>query len=487
MNDDAMAGHATASLATLAAELCWEEVPDDIRTITKRALTDALACGVAGSATPLAATSRQALGVPAPVEASLLGLGVGTTALMAAHHNAVAINALDYDDQAPFGGHPGAAIVAATLAAAERIGSTGRAVLEAVLAGYEVAMRVQAAVRPSEEQYRKVHGNGTPLAFGAAAAAARLLRLDALGIRRAFGIAGSLSPVPHAGKFGWDEATLPWVKDNVAWPAEAGLRAAFLAAAGMPAATSILDGDTGFWRMAASDRCDWTTLEDRTTFHVRSLAFKTYPCCRWLHTMLDALRELVVDRAIPAVAVRNVEVATTEHVAGLFGRSALSSMVDGQFSAPYVAACLIEGIPKAAWWRVQENMEGAHFRDVVSAVRLKADPALTERHTQLGRESNRVPTRVTLTLSDGSRHQRRCDHASGSPDIPKERHDWTSVKALELVQTRGEMTESHDLSQLIAALDTSDDEGRFYAALSNLVPHTNVVPQFSTHFGKEFQ
>lgn len=459
---------ATASLAALVAELRWEEVPDDVRAIAKRALTDAIACGVAGSATPLATLARHALGTPTPAEAGLLGQSTRTTALMAAHHNALAINALDYDDQAPFGGHPGAAVVAAAFAAAERLRSPGRALLEAVLAGYEVAMRVQAAIRPSAEQYRKAHGNGTPLAFGAAAAAARLLQLDARGVSRAFGIAGSLSPVPHAGKFGWDEPTLPWVKDNVAWPAEAGLRAAFLAAAGMPASTTFLDGDTGFWRMAASDRCDWATLQDRSTFHLRALAFKTYPCCRWLHTMLDALQEITSDPAAPAAAVRGVEVATTEQVATLFGRSAPASMIDAQFSGPYAAACLLSGVPRAAWWKVDRHAPGGPVLRLASAVRLVADPALTERHARLGRGSNRVPARVTVTLHNGRQLQATCEHASGSPDLPAAGPDRAAEKAIELLRTRADARTSRALIDLIETLDASDDEIPFAAALSEL-------------------
>ena len=94
-----------------------------------------------------------------------------------------------------------------------------------------------------------MYGSGTVQTFGAAAAAARLLRLDAEATLGAFGLAGGFAPLPHEAKFGWDEERLSWIKDNVAWPAEARVRAARLAARGFRATRTILDGERGLWRM----------------------------------------------------------------------------------------------------------------------------------------------------------------------------------------------------------------------------------------------
>src|SRR5206468_1452885 len=101
-----------------------------------------------------------------------------------------------------------------------------------------------------------------PPAFanGAAAAAARLLGLGYEEMLCAFGLAGAFAPLPHEAKFGWNEDQLSWVKDNVAWPAEGGVRAALLAASGFRATRTILDGDRGLWRMLGSDRCDFDRM-----------------------------------------------------------------------------------------------------------------------------------------------------------------------------------------------------------------------------------
>jgi 2-methylcitrate dehydratase PrpD len=422
---------ATAELAALAVGLSWENVPEAIRARAKLALLDSVGCAVAGSATEPAVLSREALGLPRSNDAVVLGIGRRTTALTASFHNALAINALDFDDQAPTGGHPGAGVVAASLAAAEKLGCSGPQLLTALVAGYEVAMRVQAAIRPSPAQYERAHGNGTPLAFGAAAAVGRLLELDEQGMRRAFGIAGPFSPVPHAGKFGWDEESLSWVKDNVAWPAEAGMRAALLAGTGFVASESILDGDTGFWRMAASDRWDEGVLLG-DGFLLAQLSFKPYPCCRWLHPMLDAVDELVRTVELAASDIDEVTVESTAVVARRFGNQRPRSLVDAQFSAPHAVAMRLLGVPEALWWR-PENREDPRVKALMERVVVREDPLLTRQHRDGGWSANRVPARVTVHLRQGRESAAFCDHASGSPDHPRSQHQHVHDKAVSLL------------------------------------------------------
>jgi 2-methylcitrate dehydratase PrpD len=202
----------------------------------------------------------------------------------AAFANAMAANALDYDDTGATG-HPGATLIPAALALAEAGGRSGAELLAAVVAGYEVGARTLAGVQPSWERRVEVYGSGTVQTFGAAAAAARLLRLDAETTLSAFGLAGAFAPLPHEAKFGWDEDRLSWIKDNVAWPAEGGVRAARLAARGFRATRTILDGERGLWRMMGSDRGDAGRMVRGlgAEWDVLGLSLKPYPCCRWIH------------------------------------------------------------------------------------------------------------------------------------------------------------------------------------------------------------
>jgi len=464
--------NATANLAALALGIDWGQLPEAIRRKVKWALLDALACGVAGSGSEIARRFRRALGLPKPGEALLLGQAERTTALMACYYNALAINALDYDDQAPTGGHPGACVVAATLAAAERFGGSGTQLLSALAAGYEVAMRVQAAIRPSSKQYRRAHGNGTPLAFGAAAAVGRLLGFDSRDMRRAFGHAGPLSPVPHANKFGWEEEELSWAKDNTAWPAEAGFRAALLVGAGVPASATIFDGDAGFWRMAASDRFDEQLFEDHHTFHLQRLAFKTYPCCRWLHPMLDGLRELQHAYHLTPENISSITVHSTRTVARKLDIRRPGSMVDSQFSAPYVLAMQLLAIPHEWWWR-SEHRQAPTVTKLMNCITLREDPALSDRYYQSGRSSNHMPARVIVHLRTGSQVEGYCDHASGSADHPQALLERLLSKWRSLL---GERYSPEGVSALMDIVEKLDSETHSSTLTANLAAMLDSNP-----------
>src|SRR5262249_12064255 len=159
---------------------------------------------------------------------------------------------------------------------------SGADFLAAALAGYEVWIRIGAGTQPSWARRVEGYGSGTTQTFGAVVAAGRLLGLRARQMLSGVGPPGGFARRPHGAEFGWDEGQLSWVKDNVAWPAEAGVRAAQLAARGFPATHTILDGDRGHARMMGSDRNDPDRMvrELGTAWDVLALSLKPYPCCR---------------------------------------------------------------------------------------------------------------------------------------------------------------------------------------------------------------
>ena len=403
----------TVRAAEYAANLAPARLPPEVREKARQALRDHLACTLAGSQTDLGRMVRETLAAGVDGPAALVGAERGTAPGLAAYCNATAANALDCDDTSS-AGHPGASLIPAALAAAAVQGCSGATLLAAVVAGYEVGMRVARAIRPSWQRYRQVHGIGSAQVFGAAAAAGRVLGLDPEQMARAFGIAGATAPVAHAGKFGWDERPLGWVKDNCAWPAEAGLRAALLARAGFPASRSILDGDTGFWVMAGSDQFDPSHLEDYSQYRLLGLSFKPYPCCRWLHTTLDALARLQSQRGFTADDVLWVRVDAIQPLAELFADPAPRTMVDAQFSVPHAVAMQLLGVPIERWWR-PENRTELTVVDLMGKVQVAHDPTLTELYLARGRHNGIIPARVRVALRAGGVGEAYEEVATGEP------------------------------------------------------------------------
>src|SRR5207249_1913960 len=168
-------------------------------------ILDHVGCALGGSLTPLGLAASAVACADGGSAATVVGTRHRAGPGPAAFANAMAANALDYDDTGATG-HPGATVIPA------------------------------------------------------AVAGARLLGLDTEATLCALGLAGAFASLPHDGKIGWEEGRISWVKDNVAWPAEGGVRAALLAERGFRATREVLDGERGLWIMAGSDRCDFDRM-----------------------------------------------------------------------------------------------------------------------------------------------------------------------------------------------------------------------------------
>src|SRR3989442_10592525 len=233
---------ASRSLAQLCVALTWSDLPEAARERTKELGLDLLGVALRGSAEPSSQPVAALVREQPPGPASLIGAGLASGAAWAALANGTAAHAIEMDDVTTESSlHPGVAVVPAALAVAEERAADGAAFLAAVVAGYEVTIRVGNALNPASAYRRGFHPTGVAGAFGAAVAAGRLLGLDAAGLTHAIGIAGTLA----AGSLEYlsDGA---WTKRlNAGWAAHAGVVAAGLARGGLTGPATALDGPLG--------------------------------------------------------------------------------------------------------------------------------------------------------------------------------------------------------------------------------------------------
>src|SRR5215472_17919279 len=231
----------TRVLAVKASSLSFDELPAPVRQIARQCVLDYLGVALAGAQDPLVQIlldeTAEAGGSP---QASIIGHSERLPALSAALVNGAAAHALDYDDvNMAMPGHPSVAILPGLLALAELKGSSGREVITAFVAGYEIACRIGSALRPGHYDLG-FHSTGTIGAFGAAAACARLLGLDAEATAAALGIAGTQAAGLKS-QFGTMCKTF-----HAGKAAQNGLLAARLAARGFSSRTDIVECVQGF-------------------------------------------------------------------------------------------------------------------------------------------------------------------------------------------------------------------------------------------------
>src|SRR5262249_14237201 len=174
------AAELTRFLAERASAAAYDALPEAVRELARQCVLDYYGVALAGADDPLVhilldeMTEEGGAG-----QAGVIGYGVRLPVLSAALVNGAAGHALDYDDvNLAMPGHPSVAILPALLALAEQRHSNGREVVAAFVAGYATACRVGMALRPGHYNIG-FHATGTVGAFGAAAACARLLGLNA--------------------------------------------------------------------------------------------------------------------------------------------------------------------------------------------------------------------------------------------------------------------------------------------------------------------
>jgi len=399
----------TAILAKFTTDLHYEKIPRKAVETAKIALRDCLGVALAGSreedARIAAEIARQER---AREETSVIGQGFRTSALNAALANGTAAHALDFDHSFTIMGQPTAPVAPATFALGEALGASGRQVIEAYVAGFEVTAKLVHSLRDSAHD--GWHAPSTLGSFGAAAACSKLLGLDAAKTQMALGITASMASGIVA-NFGTMTKPL-----HVGLGARNGVLAAKLAGGGYTANPKAIEGGFGFYPV----------LHENTAIHEQAieelgrsyalitdgLRIKPYPCGGLTHQVIDSVLEFRAKHGLTAEMIDRVDVDVVKHTFDRIVFRVPQTGIQGKFCMPYlVARAIIDG------------KIGLHiFTD--SAVRDQNVLKLAER-VQMNLDSNLKksdaagrPCRVTVRLKNGQTFTREAQHAKGGPEHP---------------------------------------------------------------------
>lgn len=388
-----------------------DDVPSDVVQHAKACVLDSIGCMIAGNATPACTTILDVLQRYGAGDIVVPGSGKTLALPAAAYLNAQAANALDFDDSFRSGApsHPGATIVPPALAIGQDRGAGGEDFLRAVIAGYEASLRIGCAIQPSAGRKQEVYGFSTWQIFGAVTAATCLLGLTADQIVNALGLAAVHAPVPSLRKLGTGEPPpYPWIKNTYGAASEMGLLAALLAAEGYIGSRSIFEGDHGFWVMSGSDRYRPELMTEALgqDWLLRDVGFKHYGCCRWTHTMLDALHDCA--GKVSPTDIASVDVYAFKELYQLRG-SAPGSVIDAQFHAPHVAALELLGRSPARGL-LASDLSDPQVAALRNKVAMHHEPAADEPYYRHGI----LPVRVVLHMRDGSEHTVSRENPTGS-------------------------------------------------------------------------
>jgi 2-methylcitrate dehydratase PrpD len=336
----------TRELADWISQLRHDALPSRTREVVRIALLDTLGAGVYGHTTPwaqmLLAWARR--GAAADSESRVWGQGqLSLRSADAALVNGTAVHAFEVDDYHNAKLHPGAAVIPAAIAVAERMNSTGAELITAIAAGYEVMIRSSLALNPSAARLRGWHLTGVCGPFGAAAACASLLKLNAEQTARALGIAGTQG----AGLWAFNADGSMTKRLHAGKAAHSGVLAAELAQLGFTGPAQIYEFADGGALKAFSDASDPAPLTEKlgAVYHLDKTSIKPYACCGSTHSYIDAALALRKKFGTPWDSNRRVRAGTAKVVNVQCGFDYTpSSALNAQMSLRYtIAVALIDG------------------------------------------------------------------------------------------------------------------------------------------------
>lgn len=402
----------TRIIGEFVSDLRFAAIPPAAVHSVCHGFTDAAACMIAGRGAPVVAAIRSVVGEAETGAARLLFSAARATAPLAALVNGTAAHALDYDDIGigAHPAHPSAVMVPAILAEAEMLGSNGRDMITAYVAGYEVWGDL--ARRDANPHHVKGwHPTGMFGALAAAAACARLRGLDGAHAAHAVGIAAAQAS-GLVGNFG--SMAKPFQAGH---PAQIGVFSARLAAAGMTASRDVLERRDGFLH-AVSPRgvvdVESPAIFGREWWMLRNgLGFKLFPMCYGAHRSLDGMLQLVAEHDLTPGQVAGIDVDMSPNQQINLVNHDPQTGNEAKFSEQFAMAMAIIARRATMAELTDEFVQRADVRALMRKVRITTIAAVGD-----DRPTTPPNDRISVTLRDGRVLQRWLDHPRGHAKSP---------------------------------------------------------------------
>lgn len=323
----------TEAVGCFIADLSPNRIPEEAMRVARLGFIDCIGTMIAGRNEDAVSILRRALAPPAG-PSSITFSAARAPAPEAAWINGVAAHAFDYDDVA-LRGHPSTVLVPAILAEAEALDASGADMLVAYVAGYETWAEMFR--RDSGLLHKKGwHPTGLYGAVGAAAACAKLRRLDATKAAMAVALGASQSAGLMA-NFG--TMTKPF---HAGRAAHSGIMAARLAEAGFTAATDALEHPQGFLHAVSPDGTEDRTAEahlgETWALITQGLGIKKYPTCYCTHRAIDGILDLMAAHPVRADEVTQVTVKISDYFATVLRNHAPDTGLAAKFSIEFAMA-----------------------------------------------------------------------------------------------------------------------------------------------------
>lgn len=446
----------TKALAEFACSVTFQRLRPDVIAKSKQLMLDCLGNQIGAYGEASAQMLYDVLSVnEMRGKSTVVGYGSKTTPLLAGCMNGMLAHLLDMDDA-----HrdsltkTGSAVTPAALAIAESRGCDGKSVIEAVVAGYEVMIRLGLAVNPGHRR-KGFHSTATLGTYGAAVAAGRLLGLNEVRMVDALGIAGTQA----AGLAAFINNAAMIKPFNVAKGVHNGILSALLAEQGFRGPPDIIEGQEGFIRGYTEDADLARLMTDLgKQFHLLESGFKPHAACRYAHGPIDAAVSLMKTHGFEVGEIESIYV----YLSALANRQSNfhepMSLASAQGSTPFaIAASLVSATNSLSFADVTNAFNDTRTWELHRRVRLHVDNGMD----YMGRGC-----RVRVLLRNGKSYEQSVELPRGEPENPLSDFEIEQkfMRQAGVVIGNGKAQSMRELMKNIETLPT----------ISQLMNHTSV-------------
>jgi 2-methylcitrate dehydratase PrpD len=448
----------TQMLAEFVAALRFEQLPSDVAAQACDIILDTVGCGIAAwrddreKAEIARGLARSFHAAP---KATIWGGGERTDAAIAAMANGILANAADFDDthkRALL--HTGSVVVPPALALGEERGLTGPDIVTAIVAGYEVAVRVGMAVMPTH--YRFWHSTATNGTFGAAATAASAMRLDKTGALMALGFAGTQAAGLNT-FFTYGDLTKSLHPGKASFNGTLGARLAEIGGTSPP---TILEHEKGYLAAYSLEpKAEALTAGLGTTWEILQNGFKFFPSILASHAAIQATLDVVTTHDLKPADIASIVNETYGTVKSHFSAKTVTTGMGARVSVPYccAVAALDRSVGQAQF--ATDRVMREDVQRLLAETEVVAVDALTAQYP------TKFPARVTITTRDGRRLTSQRDFPKGDPQEPLSPSE-IEAKFLDNVAGRYASRDAIELARLIRALPEIADPKPLWSLLA---------------------
>lgn len=386
------------------ASVRFEDIPSQVVDAMKRDTLDWIGCAIGGAADPSSQPVKRVTDtLSGKAQASAFD-NHDLDCVHAAMSNAYYGHILEMDDvDRDSISHPATVNIPPAFALAQMTGKSGREILTSSICGFEVMLRIGAAVTP--EHYKIFHTTATTGVFGAAMSAGKMLGLDSTRLAWALGNAGTMA----AGlwQFLPDGAMSKFLHTGAA--AGNGVLVALLAQENFSGAAHILEGKQGFFAGYARQAVDEKLFTDfGERWRAGTVSFKPYPCCRHTHSAIDAAAE--IRRQAAGRELTSVKLYTYNTAKQVAGNRAPKTMRQAKFSVAWCAAStMLYGIPTEASFQ-DERVNEAKVAELESRIEMVIDDEIN------ACVPRNWPCRIEAVTADGEKLVAQVWDPKGDPE-----------------------------------------------------------------------